>query len=285
MFQAKFTGPYVVKKKVSDTNYIIDTPDRRRRSRVCHVNMLKKYVTTQCKSETKSDKTANDENCEIECANFNCCYGLQLHHGRGLDNREVQVSSTRLQNSVILGNLKTYLAHLGESQANELTNLLYEFPSLFSDVPGKTTVCSHDIDVGDAFPIKQHPYRVNPQKRDIMKAEVEYMLKHGFAVPSQSPWSSPCLLVPKPHSTYRFCTAFRKVNNVTKADSFPLPRMEDCVDRVGNAKYVTKLDLLKGYWQVPLTQRASEISAFVTPDSLLQYSVLAFGMQNAPATF
>ncbi|GAA6107053.1 uncharacterized protein LOC113047065 isoform X1 [Tachysurus ichikawai] len=99
-----------------------------------------------------------------------------------------------------------------------------------------------------------------------MKAEVEYMLKYGFAVPSQSPWSSPCLLVPKPDSTYRFCTDFRKVNKVTKADSFPLPRMEDCVDRVGNAKYVTKLYLLKGYWQVPLTQRASEISAFVTPD-------------------
>lgn len=155
---------------------------------------------------------------------------------------------------------------------------MYEFPDLFSDVPGKTTVCSHGIDVGDASPIKQHPYRVNPQKRDIMNAEVEYMLKHGFAVPSQSPWSSPCLLVPKPDSTYRICTDIHKVNNVTKADSFPLSRMEDCVDRVGNAKYVTKLDLLKGYWQVPLTQRALEISAFVTPDSFVQYSVLAFGM-------
>ncbi len=61
--------------------------------------------------------------------------------------------------------------------------------------------------------------------------------------------------------------------------------MEDCVDRVGLAKYVTKLDLLKGYWQVPLSQRASEISAFVTPDSFLQYKVLAFGMRNTLATF
>ncbi|KAL0175369.1 hypothetical protein M9458_031337, partial [Cirrhinus mrigala] len=61
--------------------------------------------------------------------------------------------------------------------------------------------------------------------------------------------------------------------------------MEDCVDRVGSARYVTKLDLLKGYWQVPLTSRASEISAFVTPDNFLQYSVMAFGMRNAPSTF
>ncbi len=61
--------------------------------------------------------------------------------------------------------------------------------------------------------------------------------------------------------------------------------MEDCVDRVGLEKYVTKLDLLKGFWQVPLTKRASEVSAIVTPDSFLQYRVLAFGMRNAPATF
>lgn len=136
-------------------------------------------------------------------------------------------------------------------------------------MPGRTTVCVHDIDVGDAAPIKQHPYRVNPRKREIMQSEVEYMLRHGLAEPSQSPWSSPCLLVPKPDNTFRFCTDYRKVNHVTKPDSFPLPRMEDCVDRVGLAKYVTKLDLLKGYWQVPLSQHASEISAFVIPDSFL----------------
>ncbi|CAM4678617.1 unnamed protein product [Leuciscus chuanchicus] len=287
VFQAKFNGPYIVKKKVSDTNYIINTPDRRRKSRLCHINMLKRYVTAQCKSETKCDKPTDETNCVTASVPTStvAMFTNYTMEEDGLCSREVQISSTRLQNSAILNDLKSYLAHLGESQAKELTDLLHKFPSLFSDVPGKTTMCSHDIDVGNASPIKQHPYRVNPQKRNIMKAEVEYMLKNGFAVPSQSPWSSPCLLVPKPDSTYRFCTDFRKVNNITKADSFPLPRMEDCVDRVGNAKFVTKLDLLKGYWQVPLTSRASEISAFVTPDNFLQYSVLAFGMRNAPATF
>uniref|UniRef100_A0A8C1PH44 Gypsy retrotransposon integrase-like protein 1 n=1 Tax=Cyprinus carpio TaxID=7962 RepID=A0A8C1PH44_CYPCA len=287
MFQAKFSGPYIVKKKVSDTNYVIDTPDCRCKSRLCHINMLKRYVTAQCKSETKCDKFTDEMNCETpkvptSTAAMVTNYTMEED---GLCSREVQISSTRLQNSAILNDLKNYHAHLGESQDKALTDLLHKFPSLFSDVPGKTAMCSHDIDVGNASPIKQHPYRVKPQKRNIMNAEVEYMLQNEFAVPSQSPWSWPCLLVPKPDSTCRFCTDFRKVNNVTKADSFPLPRMEDCVDRVGNAKFVTKLDLLKGYWQVPLTPRASEISAFVTPDNFLQYSVLAFGMQNAPATF
>ncbi len=61
--------------------------------------------------------------------------------------------------------------------------------------------------------------------------------------------------------------------------------MEDCIDNLGSAKFVTKLDLLKGYWQVPLTSRAAEISAFVTPDDILQYKVMAFGLRKAPATF
>lgn len=82
--------------------------------------------------------------------------------------------------------------------------LIQSFPSLFKDVPGRTSLLQHDVDVGDAQPIKQHPYRVNPYKRKVMKAEVEYLLQNGLAVPSQSPWSSPCLFVPKPDSTSHF---------------------------------------------------------------------------------
>ena len=83
----------------------------------------------------------------------------------------------------------------------------------------------------------------------------------------------------------RFCIDYRKVNAVTKTDSYPIPRLEDCIDRVGNSAYITKIDLLKGYWQVPLTDQAKEISAFVTPEGLFQCKVMPFGMKNAPATF
>lgn len=203
----------------------------------------------------------------------------------GLVEKNVQVLTAHLQNSVILRDLHLHLSHLTKEHREAVSDLIAKFPNLFSDVPSQTTVLSHDIDVGDSKPVKQHPYRVNPKKREVMKSEVTYLVEHGLATPSQSPWSSPCILVPKSDSTFRFCTDYRKVNAVTKPDSFPLPRMEDCVDKVGAARYVTKLDLLKGYWQVPLTSRASEISAFVTPDALLQYSVMAFGMRNAPATF
>lgn len=83
----------------------------------------------------------------------------------------------------------------------------------------------------------------------------------------------------------RFCTDYRKLNAITKPDSFSLPRIEDCVDQVGTTKYLSKFDLLKGYWQVALTDRAREIAAFITPDGVYSYNVLSFGLRSAPATF
>lgn len=133
--------------------------------------------------------------------------------------------------------------------------------------------------------IKQHAYRVNPTKRAMIQQEVKYLVENGLAVPSMSAWSSPCVLVLKSDNTPRFCNDYRKDNAITKPDSFPLPRMEDCIDRVGSANFVTKLDLLKGYWQDPLTPRTSDISALVTPDTFLQYTIMPFGLCNAPATF
>lgn len=94
----------------------------------------------------------------------------------------------------------------------------------------------------------------------------------------------PCILVGKPDGSHCFCTDFHKVNAITKTDSFPLPRMEDCVDQVGSAKFVSKVDLLKGFWQVPLALSAQEISTFITPSGLFSFSVMPFGLKNAPST-
>ncbi len=118
------------------------------------------------------------------------------------------------------------------------------------------------IDVGNSLPIRQRFYRVSPEKQEFLEAEVKYLLNTGLAKPSYSSWASPCILVEKPDRTYRFCTDYRKLNSITKPDSFPLPRMEDCIDSMGSARFVTKIDLLKGYYQVPLTPRAQEVNPY-----------------------
>ncbi|KAI2661959.1 Retrovirus-related Pol polyprotein from transposon 17.6 [Labeo rohita] len=274
--QNRFTGPYVVERKVTDTTYVIRTPERRRNLRTCHINMLKQYHERE-----------KGNNSVVETVNAPVPVAVVTTGKESEDDgvETVSVPTGRLQNSTILQNLKSFLRYLSELQRADVTTLIESFPAIFSDVPSQTNVLFHDIDVGNTSPIMQHPYRVNPVKREIMKSEIKYMLQNGLAVSSQSAWSSPCVLVPKSDGSFRFCTDYRKINAVTKPDSFPLPRIDDCIDRVGPAKFVTKLDLLKGYWQVPLTPRAAEISAFVTPDFFGQYSVMAFGMRNAPATF
>ena len=166
-----------------------------------------------------------------------------------------------------------------------MKEILSEFNNLFPDIPTRTSQLHHDVDVGNAQPIKQHSYRLNPEKQKYLQKEIQYLLENDLIEPSKSNWSSPCILVPKPDGSYRLCTDYRKVNTVTKTDTYPIPRIDDCIDKIGNAKYVSKFDLLKGFWQVPLTERAKEISAFVTPDGLFQYKVIPFGMKNSPATF
>ncbi len=203
----------------------------------------------------------------------------------GLACLDSTVLQSRLKNSETLRNLHVLLDHLSESKQTDLTELIGSHPCLFGDAPTHTHLIEHDIDVGDAQPITQRFYRINPEKRKYLEAEIQYLLDHGIAEPSSSSWASPCLLVPKTDNTFRFCTDFRKVNAVTKPDSFPLPRMEDWVDLVGHARYVSKFDLLKCYWQVPLSKRACEISALITSNGLFSYKVMPFGLRNAPATF
>ena len=200
-------------------------------------------------------------------------------------NEDTGFREPKLTNSEILQNLQGKLSHLTVDEQSDMKKLLFEFQHLFPDVPSCTTCIYHDIDMGSATPCKQHSNRVNPIKLESLQKEVEYMLKNNIIEPSQSEWSSPCVLVPKSDGTFWFCTDFRKLNVVTKADSYPLPRVEDCIDHVGKAQYVTTLDLLKGYWQIPLTERAKRLSAFVTSKGLYQYRVMLFGMRNAPATF
>ena len=265
--QARFCGPYLITKKINNVNYIIHTQDRQKSQRLCHVNMLKKYYEGEKVNITRVAPVAMT----VEVEDFSC--------------RDELSGSVRLKNSDVLSNLQEKLGHLPAPQQKQMISLIKEFAVLFPDVPGRTDCVYHDVDVMGATPIKQHPYRTNPVKLQYMRSEIEYMLANDLIEPSQSSWSSPCLLVPKGDGTHRICTDFRKVNSVTKSDSFPIPRIEDCVDRIGSSKYVTKFDLLKGFWQVPLTDRAKEISAFATPDGLFQYKVMPFGMKNAPATF
>lgn len=272
--QARFHGPYEIYSKVNDLNYVVKTPDRRKPRQLCHINMLKPYHDRSVNVVAVVESQAVNKESVIEDV-------FQDDE----PTIKPEIIPCKLSNSEILNNIGLKLSHLNSCQQLQMKELILKYNVLFPDVPKRTSVAVHDVDVGDAKPIKQHPYRMNPEKCKLAEDEIVYMLEHKIIQPSNSNWSSPCVLVPKPNGSTRFCTDYRKVNAVSKTDAFPIPRVDDCIDKVGKAKFLTKIDLLKGYWCVPLTDRGREISAFVTPSGLYEYNVLPFGMKNAPATF
>ncbi|KAL2082452.1 hypothetical protein ACEWY4_022270 [Coilia grayii] len=270
----RFCGPYSIVKKVSDRNYVVETPDRRKPTQLCHINLLKRYY------ERSSPKAV----CSVATPKQGA-HVVPLERAPSPELESRGPVGARLQNSAALADLDRLVEHLLPCQQEDVKSLIHSHLPLFRDIPGLTSLVVHDVVTGDAPAIKQHPYRMHPAKLALVREEISYMLEIGVVEPSHSEWSSPIVLIPKPDGAARFCIDYRKINAVTKTDAFPIPRLEDCIDQIGKAKFVSKFDLLKGYWQVPLSDHAKEVSAFVTPYGLYQCRTLPFGMKNAPACF
>jgi len=137
----------------------------------------------------------------------------------------------------------------------------------------------------DAVPIRAQPYRTGPFKRQIIADQINRTLKLKVIEPSHSAWASPVVIVPKKNGKARFCVDCRRLNIITKKDAYPLPRMEDCLDSLGDARVFTSLDCKAGYYQVPLRPADREKTAFTTHAGIYHWLSMPFGLTNAPATF
>lgn len=158
----------------------------------------------------------------------------------------------------------------------------------FEKVQGLTDQAQHQMRLkpGADQPIKQRYRPRNPAMQAIIDAEVAKMEQGGVIEPSCSAWSSPVVIVKKKDGTHRFCVDYRRVNDVTEKDAYPLPQVTATLDKLRGARYLSTLDLKNGYWQVPLTPASRPITAFTIPGKgLMQFRVMPFGLHSAPATF
>lgn len=176
-------------------------------------------------------------------------------------------------------------SQLRTPQSEQLNNLIGE---VFSDMPeilGCTTMVKHDIKT-KAAPIRQRYYPISPALQVHVNKELDEMLRQGIVEPSSSPWSSPIVMVKKKDGSYRFCVDFRKLNKVTERDSYPLPNITHTLDKLRDARYLTSLDIKSAYWQVPLTEEAKPLTAFVVPGrGLFQFRRMPMGLHNSSATW
>ena len=115
--------------------------------------------------------------------------------------------------------------------------------------------------------------------------EIQKMLHAGVIEPATSEWASPVVLVSKKDGSLRFCVDYRRLNAKTLTDAYPLPRMDDCIDSLGDAVVFTTLDCNSGYWQLPVAQEHQDKTSFTSHFGTFRYTRMPFGLKNAPATF
>jgi transposase InsO family protein len=174
-------------------------------------------------------------------------------------------------------------------QRSHVAQILTDFQDVFSqgeDDLGLTHQAQHEIPtLPGTCPIKLPPHRLGPEKEAEVERQVAGLLERGLIEPAGGAWSSPVVLVRKKDGKWRFCVDYRRLNAITQYDAYPLPRIDESLDALAGSRFFSTLDLVSGYWQVPLSQEAQEKSAFATRGGLWKWKVLPFGLTSAPATF
>lgn len=151
---------------------------------------------------------------------------------------------------------------------------------------GRTHMGTHKIKLRDETPIKEPPRRIPIHKREILDKEIEKLEKRGLIEKSTSPWSSQLVLVQKKDGSWRMCVDYRKLNERTIKDAYPITRIDDNLDALSGADWFTSLDLDMAYHQVPMEDGDKEKTAFATPrGGLYHYVTMPFGLCNSPGTF
>ncbi|GMF51122.1 unnamed protein product [Phytophthora fragariaefolia] len=181
---------------------------------------------------------------------------------------------------------------IGEMEVKDrdlMLALLHSYPSLLEPKngcpPATTLGVVHHINTESAPPIKVRPRRHSRAEHETIDSEVEAMLHDGVIEYGTGAWGFPVVLVRKKDGSVRFCIDYRMLNDITKKDIYPLPRIDEALESMHGARRFTSLDLHAGYWQVPVAEDDRDKTAFVTRQGLFRFVRMPFGLSNAPGTF
>ena len=174
-----------------------------------------------------------------------------------------------------------------QSKFKELLLLKHDSFAVNDSELGETNLVEHDIDTGNAKPVRTFPRRLPYALRKELEEELDKLLAIGCIEQSTSPYASGLVLVRKKDGSLRVCVDYRQVNKDTVPDRYPIPRVDELVDAIGRrkGKYFSTMDLMKGYHQVKMENQSKRKTAFTCHLGLFQYRRMPFGLTNAPATF
>lgn len=172
-------------------------------------------------------------------------------------------------------------------QLESLMQVLTMFSEFLITGTAATTVTtgSMDIRLKDETPVAYRPYRLSHQEKVKVREIINDLLSKGIIRESQSDYSSPILLVKKKDGSDRLCVDFRALNRLTIKDRYPLPLIDDHIDRLGSFKYFSSLDMATGFHQIPISESSISKTGFVTPEGHYEYVKMPFGLANAPIVY
>lgn len=176
-------------------------------------------------------------------------------------------------------------SNLNNDQREIVEQLLKENADIFMPGGGPTSLIEHRINTMDHAPISTHPYPLSFHKKEFLRQELDRLLVEGIIEECESPWASPVVLVPKNNNSYRLCVDYRRLNNVTVADTYPMPRLDELLQLAKPTPFMSTIDLQSGYWQVPVSLEDRDKTCFTTPFGTFRFTRMPFGLRNAPATF
>lgn len=168
----------------------------------------------------------------------------------------------------------------------DLRRLLLEYQDLWvSDKPAQCTVIRHVIELLHERPVVERPRHHCEEHRKIIREQTEKMLQDKVIRPSFSAFATEPVLVRKKDGPWRVCMDYRKLNEQTAVDKYPLPRIADLLRTIKGATVFSAIDLRAGYWNIPMEEQSKPYTAFRGINGLYEYEVMPFGLKNAPATF
>jgi hypothetical protein len=250
----------------------------------------KDFIEVQCVSDDPNEETDNDMvsmtpiySVQVQCNKHeisNNQPSRNNNEGHGLKSYQEEVVADEFWREYNDDEVNEEIPEVFAKLIKKYKNCFVEYNGI-----GRVKGAYHEIKTTSESPIRSKPYRLTLDEEESLKEELDNLLKLDIIRPSDGEWSSPIFFVPKKNGKFRLVVNYIQLNKITVKDSYPLPHIEEVLDSLGGNKCFTTLDAASGFWQIELHPNSIAKSGFVTKYGCYTFSVMPFGLCNAPSSY